>query len=86
MFKRMVFCVVLLFVVAGANAAEVPAMQWHKGHGTDKGDHVHYGMQTSDGGYIMAGHCVGLMRATTDESSPDIPSSFNRMFNLFVIL
>ncbi|MHC4436146.1 MAG: hypothetical protein ACYS3S_02215, partial [Planctomycetota bacterium] len=32
-----------------------PAMQWHKGHGTDNGDHVHYGMQTSDDGYIMAG-------------------------------
>ena len=29
----------------------------------------------------MAGHYVGLMRATTDESSPDIPSSCNRMFN-----
>ncbi|MHC4791128.1 MAG: DUF4982 domain-containing protein, partial [Planctomycetota bacterium] len=35
--------------------AQAPAMQWHKGHGTDRGDHVHYGMQTSDGGYIMAG-------------------------------
>jgi len=36
-------------------AAEAPKMQWHKGHGTDNGDHVHYGLQTSDGGYIMTG-------------------------------
>jgi poly(3-hydroxybutyrate) depolymerase len=34
---------------------QAPAMQWHKGHGTDNGDHVHYGLQTSDGGYIMTG-------------------------------
>jgi hypothetical protein len=32
-----------------------PKMQWFKGHGTDQGDHVHYGLQTADGGYIMAG-------------------------------
>ena len=34
---------------------QAPVMEWHKGHGTDDGDHVHYGMQTSDGGYIMVG-------------------------------
>ena len=32
-----------------------PAMEWHEGHGTDGGDHVHHGAQTSDGGYIMTG-------------------------------
>jgi hypothetical protein len=32
-----------------------PAMEWHEGHGTHGGDHVHHGAQTSDGGYIMTG-------------------------------
>jgi hypothetical protein len=57
MFERLVSLVVVLSLgtVAAVYAADAPAMQWHKGHGTDRGDHVHYGMQTSDGGYIMAG-------------------------------
>ncbi len=32
-----------------------PELDWYRGYGTDAGDHVHYGMQTSDGGYIMVG-------------------------------
>ena len=35
--------------------AQAPAMQWHHGHGTDNGEHVHEGMQTSDGGFIGIG-------------------------------
>ncbi|MCK4747599.1 MAG: hypothetical protein KAT15_11205, partial [Bacteroidales bacterium] len=35
--------------------AQEPAMQWHRGHGTAYGNHVHEGMQTSDGGYIGIG-------------------------------
>ena len=27
-----------------------PELGWYRGYGTDAGDHVHYGMQTSDGG------------------------------------
>ena len=47
----------LMKIAPDTSAAETPApaMQWHKGHGTDGGDHVHYGLQTSDGGYIMTG-------------------------------
>jgi len=30
-------------------------MDWHAGFGTDRGDHVHEGWQTSDGGYIGIG-------------------------------
>ncbi|KPL09047.1 MAG: hypothetical protein AMS26_23385, partial [Bacteroides sp. SM23_62] len=30
-------------------------MEWHAGFGTDRGDHVHEGWQTSDGGYIGIG-------------------------------
>ncbi|HIJ70497.1 MAG TPA: DUF4982 domain-containing protein [Planctomycetes bacterium] len=48
------------------NSVEIPAMQWHKGHGTDNGDHVHYGMQTSDGGYIMAGQTSEGRRGSSD--------------------
>ena len=57
MFKRLVLFVEVLIILSGSAvyAADTPAMQWHKGHGTDNGDHVHYGLQTSDGGYIMAG-------------------------------
>jgi len=28
-------------------------MEWHKGQGTETGDHVHYGLQSSDGGYVI---------------------------------
>jgi hypothetical protein len=41
-------------------------MQWHEGHGTDNGDHVHYGLQTSDGGYIMAGQTSERRRDSSD--------------------
>ena len=33
-------------------------MDWHEGFGTDRGDHVHEGWQTSDGGYIGIGQNV----------------------------
>jgi hypothetical protein len=46
--------------------SSAPAMQWHKGHGTDNGDHVHYGMQTSDSGYIMAGQTSEDRRNSSD--------------------
>ena len=57
MFKRLVLFVAVLLILSGSAvyAADAPAIQWHKGFGTDRGDHVHYGMQTSDGGYIMTG-------------------------------
>ena len=57
MSKRLMLLVLALLIYSGlaVYASNAPAMQWHKGHGTDKGDHVHYGLQTSDGGYIMAG-------------------------------
>lgn len=34
---------------------KAPEMQWHQGHGTDLGEHVHEGMQCRDGGYIGIG-------------------------------
>jgi hypothetical protein len=35
--------------------AQIPAMEWHRGFGTEKEEHVHEGWQTSDGGYIGVG-------------------------------
>ena len=29
---------------------------WYMGQGTDREEHVHEGMQTSDGGFIAIGH------------------------------
>ncbi len=68
MFKRLVLLVVVLFILSGTvvYAAEAPEMQWHKGHGTDSGDHVHYGLQTSDGGYIMTGQTSEGRRGFSD--------------------
>ncbi|MGB5847182.1 MAG: hypothetical protein WBH40_01775 [Ignavibacteriaceae bacterium] len=36
-------------------AAQAPVMEWHKGYGTDNGEHIHEIMQTNDGGYIGIG-------------------------------
>jgi hypothetical protein len=51
------FQLMILVFLAGSLAinAQAPAMQWHQGHGTDLGEHVHEGMQTGDGGYIGIG-------------------------------
>lgn len=35
-----------------------PALEWHVGLGTNAEEHVHEGMQTSDGGYVAVGHGV----------------------------
>ena len=61
--RKLLFISSLWVLVSGLVEAEprkslivqAPVIEWHKGHGTDGGDHVHYGMQTSDGGYIMVG-------------------------------
>ena len=43
---------VVLSLIAGSTyAVDPPAMEWHKGHGTSFGTHVHEGFQTSDGGF-----------------------------------
>ena len=36
-------------------SGDAPAVEWHVGYGTLNGEHVHEGMQTSDGGYIGVG-------------------------------
>jgi hypothetical protein len=45
-----------LFILLTATlVAQAPEMEWHKGYGTDNGEHIHEIMQTSDGGYIGIG-------------------------------
>ena len=61
--KRFLYILILSFLISGFLIAEqegdleaqVPALEWYKGYGTDGGDHAHFVMQTSDGGYIMTG-------------------------------
>jgi len=57
MFKRLILLVlvVLIFSELVVYGGEAPVMQWHKAHGTDNGNHVHYGLQANGGGYITAG-------------------------------
>ena len=47
----------------GPYKVDAPEMEWYVGQGTDVEEHVHEGMQTSDGGYIGIGE--------TQESSND---------------
>jgi len=51
----------LILSESGACTVEAPAMEWHKGHGTDGEEKAQHVMQTSDGGYLMVG--------ITDEAS-----------------
>ena len=60
--RKLLFISSLWVLVSGLVEAEprkrtvqAPVIEWYKGYGTDGGDHVHHGMQTSDGGYIMVG-------------------------------
>ena len=46
-------------------AASGPVAEWHKGYGTDQGEHVHELRQTSDGGYIA----IGQVASPTDDGS-----------------
>ncbi len=45
-----------LLVLAPSRTAAQLVMEWHVGLGTSGEEHVHEGMQTSDGGYIGIGH------------------------------
>lgn len=68
MFKQLVFLAVVFWLLTGKTlyAADAPAMEWQKGHGTSYGNHVHEGMQTSDGGYI------GIGQTWSSEDKPEM--------------
>lgn len=44
-----------LIVFSMMLSAQAPEVEWFRGHGTNTEEHVHEGMQTSDGGYIAIG-------------------------------
>ena len=46
---------VIMFVSTAILYAQAPDMEWHKGYGTDNGEHIHELRQTRDGGYIGIG-------------------------------
>jgi hypothetical protein len=52
MYKNILLFFILLTTIL---AAQAPQMEWHKGYGTDNGEHIHEIMQTGDGGYIGIG-------------------------------
>ncbi|MEM7370348.1 MAG: hypothetical protein AAF587_17195 [Bacteroidota bacterium] len=37
------------------STSNTPTTQWHKGYGTDRGEHIHEVMETSDGGFLGIG-------------------------------
>lgn len=61
----------LSILAATTSHAQAPAMEWHRGHGTDHEDHVHYGLQTSDGGYVVF--------SDTDTAGSKQPNNFGVM-------
>ena len=46
--------------------SEVPTTQWHKGYGTDQGEHIHEIRQTSDGGFLGIGQTKERVGAWSD--------------------
>ena len=43
-----------------------PSIEWHVGQGTNGEEHVHEGIQTSDGGYIAIGHTQEASSSKSD--------------------
>jgi len=50
---KIFFSLFILFTIT--LSAQAPVMEWHKGYGTDNGEHIHEIMQTNDGGFIGIG-------------------------------
>ncbi len=54
--KRLLsYTIVNIFLSPVFLYAQAPEMEWHKGYGTDYGEHIHELMQTDDGGFIGIG-------------------------------
>ena len=49
-----------------APTGDPPPVEWHVGLGTDGEEHVHEGLQTSDGGFIGVGHTAERRGSKTD--------------------
>jgi hypothetical protein len=46
---------IFIFLFTTFLSAQAPKMEWHKGYGTDNGEHIHDIMQTRNGGFIGIG-------------------------------
>ena len=66
---------VFIFIFSTMLFAQAPRMQWHKGYGTNNGEHIHEIMQTSDGGYIGIGQTSESGRDCSDILVVKIDSS-----------
>ena len=68
MFKRLVLSAEVIIILSGAAvyAAKAPAMQWHYGYGTNRGEKPQHVMQTRDGGYLVVGMTDDTGRHTSD--------------------
>jgi len=54
----LIYAVFIFLILQSTLIAQAPDMAWFRAQGTDTEEHVHEGMQTSDGGYIAIGHGV----------------------------
>ena len=61
----MKFLLVVLLCSYMSIYSQAPTITWFRGQGTSTEEHVHEGMQTSDGGYIAIGH--GIEREDSDD-------------------
>ncbi len=62
---KLIYLTILLLVSFSSLQAQAPDMAWFRAQGTDTEEHVHEGMQTSDGGYIAIGH--GIESSDSDD-------------------
>jgi len=66
---------VFIFISSTMLHAQAPKMQWHKGYGTNNGEHIHEIMQTIDGGFIGIGQTSESGRDCSDILVVKIDSS-----------
>jgi hypothetical protein len=55
---RIIIVFIGLIIFSSNLIAQAPEMEWFRGQGTSTEEHVHEGLQTSDGGYIAIGHGI----------------------------
>jgi len=65
MLKQIINMLTLIIFTSSSIFSQAPSISWFKGLGTITEEHVHEGMQTSDGGYIAIGH--GIERQDSDD-------------------
>ncbi len=53
---RMIHYLSVIVILVTTVAGQAPVIEWTNGFGNDVGNHVHHGMQSSDGGYICVGN------------------------------